>query len=84
MDWRKHYYALCTLILARSDSLKFKLINDGFVPYKHKAFHKMLIDGLVKYCDVFISCLDILMAPIYCRGSSGELPFTRFQMRIQI
>ncbi len=53
-------------ILSRSDSLKLKHLNDGFLSYKHAAFllHKMLIDGLescgllVDYCDVFISCLD--------------------------
>ncbi len=28
---------------------------------------------LVDYCDVFISCLDILMAPIHCRRSSDVM-----------
>ncbi len=46
------------MFLARSDSLKLKCINKGFVFSLHKAF----IDGLklcgllVGYCDVFISC----------------------------
>ncbi len=52
-------------IMARSDNLKLKHLNDGFVSYKHSfCLLKMLIDGLescgllVDYCDVFISCLD--------------------------
>ncbi len=43
--------------------------------------HNMLIYGLelcgllVDYCDVFISCLTlILMAPIHCRGSIDTFP----------
>ncbi len=49
--------------LARSNSLKLKHLNDGFVSYKRANFH-LLTDGLewcellVDYCDVFISCLD--------------------------
>ncbi len=58
-------YELWTCILIRSDGLKLKCLNEGFVSYKHSFFlHKMLTDGLdlcgllVDYCDVFISCLD--------------------------
>ncbi len=60
--WRM-YYGLWTDILAKSNDLKLKRL-DGFISYKHAAFHKMLIDGLescvllVDFCDVFISCLD--------------------------
>ncbi len=41
------------------------------------SFDTTLTDGIcgliVDYCDVFISCLTlILMAPIYCRGSNDE------------
>ncbi len=53
-------------ILARSNRMKLKHLNDGFVSYKHAAFgfSRCLTDGLewcgllVDYCDVFISCLD--------------------------
>ncbi len=61
---RKHYYGLGTRILARSQSLKLKCCNDGFVYYPRSlSLHKTLIDELevcgllVDYCDVFISCL---------------------------
>ncbi len=51
-----------------------KHLNDGFVYYKPTAFcFTRLLESfelLVDYCDVFISCLDILMAPIHCRRSS--------------
>ncbi len=38
LNWRKHYSGLWTCILARSNSLKWKCL-DGFVFYKHTAFH---------------------------------------------
>ncbi len=42
--------------------LKFKRFNDGFVFYKHAAFHftrnELMNWSRVDYCDVFISCLD--------------------------
>ncbi len=51
-------------ILAGSNDLKLKCLNDEFVSYKHSfSLHKTLTDGLercgllVDYCDVFISCL---------------------------
>ncbi len=37
--WMKHYYGLWTHILARNNGLKLKWLNDGFVSYKHAAFH---------------------------------------------
>ncbi len=57
---------LWSCILARSNSLKLKCLNDGFISYKPQLIllHKILIDKLewcrllVDYCDVFISCLD--------------------------
>ncbi len=58
--WRKHYYRLRTGILARSDSLKLKRLND--VSYKHAAFHftrhKLMDWSCVDYCNVLYSCLD--------------------------
>ncbi len=51
-------------IIATGDGSKLKHLNDGFVSYKHTAFHKTIIDELewcgllVFYCGVFISCLD--------------------------
>ncbi len=45
--WRKHYYGLWDGILVRRKGLKLKCLNDGFVSYKHTAFHfKMLMDWL--------------------------------------
>ncbi len=40
------YYGLWTRILARSNGLKLKCLNDGFVFYKHTPFHftRHLID----------------------------------------
>ncbi len=35
----EEYYGLWTHILAGSSGLKLKHINDGFVSYKHAAFH---------------------------------------------
>ncbi len=75
--WRKRYYELWTCILIRSDGLKLKCLNEGFVSYKHSFFlHKMLTDGLdlcgllVDYCDVLSAVWTlILTAPIHCRAS---------------
>ncbi len=36
--WRKHYYGLWTRTLARSDVLRLKRLNGGFVSNKHAAF----------------------------------------------
>ncbi len=33
------FFGLWTDILARSDGLKLKRLNDAFVSYKHAAFH---------------------------------------------
>ncbi len=50
------------IIQARSDSLKLKHLNDGFI-FCSFSLLKMLIDWLscgllVDYCDAFISCVD--------------------------
>ncbi len=36
--WRKHYYELWTRIFAKSNNLKLKHPNNGFVSNKHAAF----------------------------------------------
>ncbi len=71
------YYGLWTDILAKSNDLKLKRL-DGFISYKHAAFHKMLIDGLescVLLVDfvMFLSAVWtlILTAPIH-RASIGD------------
>ncbi len=54
-------------ILVRSDGLNFKRLNDGFVSYKHR----FSLDKTC--CDVFISCLAlILTAPIHRKESIDE------------
>ncbi len=37
--WRKNLYVLWTGILARSNGLKLKYLNFGFVSYKYASFH---------------------------------------------
>ncbi len=60
-------FAVQTRILSRSESLKFKCLNDALVSYKHSfSLKKTFIDGLessallVDYCDVFnqLFCLS--------------------------
>ncbi len=45
-------------LLARTQGLKLKRLNDGFVSYKHSIAGLEWCGLLVDYCDVFISCLD--------------------------
>ncbi len=55
--WRKHYYWLWTCILAGSNSLKLKCLNDRFVSYT-QLFSSQDINWWIGFtCDVFISCL---------------------------
>ncbi len=57
--WRKWCYGLQTYILATSNSLKLKHLNNRCVSYKHAAFSFTILLGLrVDYCDVFLSCFD--------------------------
>ncbi len=64
--WMKQYYRIWTHNVAKSNGLKSKHLDDGFVSLKkfNFSFQKTLTDGLewcgllVDYCDVFISCLD--------------------------
>ncbi len=64
------YYGWRTHILAGNNNLNIKHFKHEFVSYKKKIH--FICGLLVDYCDVFISCLDILTAPIHCRGSIGE------------
>ncbi len=79
--WRKCYYGLWTHILARSDGLKIKHLNDGFVSYKNAAFHFtrwwLMVWSGVDYLWIIVMFLSavwtlILTAPIHCRASIGE------------
>ncbi len=70
-----HVYKI--YILASSDGLKLKRLNDEFVYYKHAGFHfsrHYLMDWSgVDYCDVLSAIWTlILTAPIHCRASIGE------------
>ncbi len=63
--WRKCYYGLWTGIFIRSDSLKLKCLNDGFVSEaqascftRFQSIDWSCMVQLVDYCDVFISCLE--------------------------
>ncbi len=49
--WKKHFYALRTHILAKSDGLKLKCINYGFVS-KTASFliHKMVLIVYLLWC----------------------------------
>ncbi len=71
---RKYYYVLWTYILARSNSLKLKCFNDWFVSYKHSfSLHKTLMDwSHVDYHVLSAVWNLLLMAPMHCRGSTGE------------
>ncbi len=71
----KKCYGSWSCILARSDSLNLKRLDES-VSYKQSfSLHKMLIDGLewcgllVDYCDVLSVWTLILTAPIHCRAS---------------
>ncbi len=59
-------------MLARSNGLKLKCLNVGFVSYKQAAFllHRTLTDGL-EWCGLLVDYLAVLSA-IHCRGSTGE------------
>ncbi len=65
------------LVLVRRKGLKLKCLNDGFVSYKHTAFHfKMLMDwlescGLLWYFYQLLELL-FLMAPILFFGEQSN------------
>ncbi len=76
-QWRKQYYGKRTDILARSNGSELKRLNDGFISYKHAAFHftrHWLMDWRrVDYLWItvmFLSAVWTLIptAPIHCRG----------------
>ncbi len=59
-------------ILSKSDDLKIKRLNDGFVSYKHAAFRftRCYLWIIVMFLSAVWTL--ILTAPIHCRGSTGE------------
>ncbi len=69
--WRK-CYGLQTSILATSDSLKLKHLNNRYVSYKHAAFSFTRQLDYVWIIEKFFSVVWslILTAPIHCRGSN--------------
>ncbi len=84
--WRKQYYGYRTCILARNNGLKLKDLNKVFVSYKQAAFvfsrHQLIDWRGVDYLWNIVMFLSavwtlILTAPIHCRGSIGELHFSK-------
>jgi len=69
--WRVRYYGLWTIILSKIGLKLRRWIC--FLQTCSFSLPKILMDGvescrlLVDYCDIFISCLNILTAPIHCR-----------------
>ncbi len=84
--WRKRYYGQWSWILAKSDGLKSKCLNDEFVSHKLVAFLKTWIDVLWITCALlwcFISCLDSYsdgthsLQMIHCCASDEILNFSK-------
>ncbi len=84
--WRKRYYGQWSCILAKSDGLKSKCLNDEFVSHKLVAFLKTWIDVLWITCALlwcFISCLDSYsdgthsLQRIHCCASDEILNFSK-------